>query len=85
MTRSKYRDAAEAKAAQKEQNRTWQQLHRRRWPARRFFAQPRLEPHAVPEFERPIAGTKLVPVHQCIRSVQPPVPGSIAFALLYGR
>lgn len=85
MTRSKYRDAAEAKAAARAQNRVWQQLHRRRWPARRFCAQPRLDPHAVPEFERPVAPPLIPPVHQCIRSVQPPVPGSIAFALLYGR
>lgn len=83
MTRSKYRDAAEAKAAAREQNRAWQQLHRPR--ARRFFAKARLEPHVVPEFERPVAPPAIPPVHQCIRTVQPPVPGSIAFALLYGR
>lgn len=52
---------------------------------RRFFAQARLDPHAVPEFERPVAPPLIPPVHQCIRTVQPPVLGSIAFALLYGR
>lgn len=82
MTRSKYRDAAEANAAHKAQNRAWQQIHRVRYPSpgRAFCAEPRLDP---PSREPP--APRIPPVHQCIRTVQPPTLGSIAFALLYGR
>jgi len=72
---SKYATPAEAKEAQRIQIRHWHATHPSvNWPKQHSKAAP------VPLRFQKIAK----PVHQLFRRVPPPVPGSIAFALLYG-
>lgn len=74
----KYATREEANEARRLQIRHWHAMHpSNNWPKRHS---KRISPDAKPLFP-----VQAKPVHQVFRTVPPPVPGSIAFALLYGE